>query len=184
MRLAALSFWIVLPAIARAVEQHPVHEEHAFPWLSLIFSTINLLIFLAILKRFAWPAVRSWTKDRSRSVVATLQQAALAKREAEELKARWQERMAGLGGELEALRQQAREEIERERQQMLDAARQAAEAIRRDAERATAQEVRDAQSRLRVEVAQQALGLARNMAKQRLTAADHERFVGEFLSKV
>lgn len=175
---------VFLPRLAMAAQGHDAHGEHGIPWSTLLFSTINLLIFVAILKRFAWPAIRSWTQDRTQEVVATLEQAARARAEAEQLKAEWQARMANLSRELEEMRGQARQEMAREREQILDAAEKAAAAIRADAQRATTQDVRDAQTRLRHEVARQALAMAREMVPKEVKENDQERFVTEFLDKV
>ncbi len=68
--------------------------------------------------------------------------------------------------------------------EIVAAARKAAEAIRRDAQRTAEQEIRSAQELLRAEVAQQALDIARRLAPQQLTTADHQRFVSDFVQQV
>ncbi len=182
--LAAAWLWLA-PALGVASEEaHHEHGDGGIPWATLLFSTINTFIFFYILKRFAWPTIRSWTAARQRQILETLEQAAQAKREAEQLKAEWEQRLSSLSRELDELRRVARMETERERDAILATARQAAEAIRRDARRAAEQEVRTAQAKLREEVARHALALATEQARQRLTAADHERFVDDFLKQV
>jgi|MudIll2142460700_1097286.scaffolds.fasta_scaffold32370_3 F-type H+-transporting ATPase subunit b len=181
----SVAFPSLLPAIAFAAEEsHAAHGHGGIPWATLLFSTINTLIFIYIIKRFAWASIRDWVADRRRQIVTTLEQAARAKRDAEQLKAEWEQRLANLGQELDEMRRLAQAETERERDRILAAAREAAEAIRRDAHRAAEQEVRTAQAQLREEVARQALAIASDQARQRLTAADHERFLTEFLNQV
>jgi F-type H+-transporting ATPase subunit b len=177
-------------ALASASAEH--HEAHGIPWGTLIFSTINLAIFLFLLPRLlhlflktmGLPASSDDLKSRRSDIQNALQQAAKAKEESERLKDEWDRRLANLGTEIEALRQQARQEIATEREQILAAAKQLAESIRRDAQKAAEQEVRNAEALLREEVAAQALGIARRLAPQRLTAADQERFVGDFIQQV
>jgi F-type H+-transporting ATPase subunit b len=181
-RLPAILF-ALLPSLALAAEGHGA-EHHGVPWSTLIFSTINFLIFFWVMKRFAWPAVKSWVEDRRSDVVKALEEAGQAKEEADRLKAEWEQRIASLGEEIEAMRRQARTEIDREREGILASARKAAEGIREDARRLADQEVREAQVRLRQEVARQAFEIAGRMTAERLTAADQSRFVDEFLSKV
>ena len=61
---------LLLPSLALAAEGH---EEHGgSPWATLIFSTINTLLFLFVLKRFAWPAISSWVVDRRKAIVEAI----------------------------------------------------------------------------------------------------------------
>lgn len=177
---------LVLAAPAAAVAADAAHhdEHHGIPWATLLFSTINFGIFVFLIARLAWPSIRDWLAQRHATVVQTLEQAEQAKREAEQLKQEWARRLSGLQAEIEALRQQARADIAREREQMLAAAQRTADAIRRDAVRAAEQEQRAAQAQLRDEIARRALALATERARQDLTPADHERFIGEFLRQV
>lgn len=182
--LATTWTWIAPALVAASENASHEHGHGGVPWATLLFSSINALLFVYILKRFAWPTIRTWVAERQRRVVETLEQAALAKREAELLKAEWERRLASLSQELDEMRRVARNETERERDRILAAARQTAEAIHRDARRAAEQEVRTARAKLREEVARHALALASEQARQRLTAADHERFVADFLQQV
>jgi F-type H+-transporting ATPase subunit b len=159
-------------------------EHHAIPWAKLLFSTINLAIFLYILRRFAWPLIRSGLSARRDRIVAELEHAARAKREAEALAAEWKERLAGLAAEIAAMREKANIEIAAEREEILAAARRMAESIRRDAEKLAEQELLAARGALRAEVARQALAIASNLAAERLSADDQRRFVSEFIEQV
>jgi F-type H+-transporting ATPase subunit b len=159
-------------------------EHHGIPWAKLLFSTINLAIFVAILRRFAWPMVRDFLAARRAQIVADLEHAARAKREAEKLAAEWKERLAGLAAEIDAMRNKASSEIEAERAEILAAARRMAESIRRDAEKVAGQELSGARTRLRAEVARQALEIASRLAAERLSAEDQRRFVSEFTEQV
>jgi len=192
-RLALVVSAIVDSTAALAAETEHAGEAHGIPWGLLFWSFINTAIFLWVFFKYLWPFVCglmgwAWTRDlaveRRRRIVSTLEQAANAKREAELLRAEWERRLAALAGEIEALQKQARDEIARERDRILANARKAAEAIRRDAQRAAEQEVRNAQALLREEVAERALAIARRLAEERLSAADKDRFVDEFVKQV
>jgi len=167
-------------ALAQEIEEH----GHGVPWHKLIFSAVNLAIFLYILRRGAWPALRNWAAERRGKVADALAKADRARREAEALRAEWQQRLDHLGAELETMLAQARQDIALERDQILAAARRAAESIRRDAERTAASELRAAREQLRAEVAAQALAIAERLAPQRLTADDQQRFISEFVEQV
>jgi len=175
---------VLTPAmvLAAEVEEHAGH--HGVPWTKLTFSAVNFAIFIYILKRTAWPTLRHWVAERRVRIATALAEAERAKREAEALRAEWQRRLDRLEGELEAIRAQARADIAVEREQILTAARRTAEVIRRDAQRMAESEIRSAQEALRAEVAKQALAIAERLAPQRLTPADQQRFVREFVQQV
>jgi len=183
---------LLVPAVVLAASGGDHHGEHGIPWGTLIFSTINLAIFLVVLPRLlplflktmGLPASRDDLQNRRAGIQTALQQAAKAKQESEQLKQEWERRLANLGTEIETLRKQARDEIAAEREQILAAAQRLADTIRKDAQKAAEQEVRNAEEKLREEVASQALAVARRLAPQRLTAADQERFVGDFIQQV
>jgi F-type H+-transporting ATPase subunit b len=175
-----------LPTLAAAAEEAAEHhhEAHGIPWPKLIFSTINLAIFLAILARFVWPNVKDLLRSRRADIVDLLEKASKAKAEAEQLKREWESRMANVNTELEALRRQAEADIAGERQRILEATQKVADAIRRDAARTAEQEVRNAEAMLRQEVAAQATAVAKDLARQRVGADEQRRLVSEFIGQV
>jgi F-type H+-transporting ATPase subunit b len=184
-RLLAMSaLALAIPAqIALASEAAHGHET-GVPWSSLLFSTINLGIFLWVLARFVMPAVRGWVHDRRAQVVKDLEEAAAAKAEAMRLKAEWVARLADLERTTAELRAQAQHDAELERERILAAARAAADTIRKDAERAAAYELRRTQQLLRAELVQQAVHLAEEATRAQWTAADQQRFIADFLKQV
>ncbi len=181
--LAALLF-AFLPEIALAAEEAHHTAPHGVPWGKLFFMTVNFAIFYLILRRFVYPLIADWLHERRARVVADLERAAAAKRAAEALQAEWKKRLADLGAELDEMRRQAQAELATEREQILNAARRTAEAIRRDAERDAEQELRNAQALLRAEVAKHALAIASRLAEERLTPDDRQRFVNDFIRQV
>jgi F-type H+-transporting ATPase subunit b len=181
--VAALTL-VLLPLAGLAQEIEETHHHPGIPWVKLAFTCFNFAIFAAVLYRFAGPAIRAWVSERHSTVQSALEQAARVRREADALRAEWQQRIDKLAGELEAMLNQARQDINAERDQILAAARRAAEAIQRDAERTAENELRQARERLQAEVAAQALAIAERLAPQRLTGADQGRFIDEFVSQV
>jgi F-type H+-transporting ATPase subunit b len=170
--------------LALASEASHGNEPGGIPWSSLLFSAINLAIFVWVLAHFVMPAVRQWVRDRRDMVIDDLRNAAAAKAEAERLKAEWEARLADLQHTIAELHAQAQRDAERERERILAAARAAADAIRKDAERAAAYELRRTQAQLRAELVRQAVSLAEQAARAQWTAADQQRFIADFLQQV
>jgi F-type H+-transporting ATPase subunit b len=180
---------LVLPAVlafaSSAVAEEAAHgHETASPAWPLLFSAINLAIFLWVLARYVLPPVREWVHHRRNHVVQALEEAAAAKAEALRLRQEWEQRLAQFSRAVEEMQAQARQDAERERARILEAAHKTAEAIRRDAELAAAYELRRAQELVRADLVRQAVRLAEEAARTQLTADDHQRFVTEFLKQV
>lgn len=182
---AVVALTLMLPAAALAAEVEEHHGHAGVPWAKLAFSAINFLIFLFIVVRLAQRAnLTQWFAERRHRVGTALAAAEQARREAEALRAEWQRRLELLASELERILTQARADIAAERDEILAAARHTAETIQRDARRTAESELRRAQDALRAEVATQALAIAERLAPQRLTPADQQRFVAEFVQEI
>ena len=182
LALAAILF--ASSALAEEAAHAHAHETASSPLGPLLFSTINLAIFLWVLARYVLPPVREWVHHRRTHVVQALEEAAAAKAEALRLREQWEQRLAQFSRAMEEMQAQARQDAERERAHILEAARKTAEAIRRDAELAAAYEVRRTQELVRADLVRQAVRLAEEAARTQLTADDHQRFVAEFLKQV
>ncbi len=175
---------LLLTHAAHAAEEAHAQEGGVSSMWPLLFSTINLLIFVWILGRFVMPGIRAWVRERRVRVINELQEAAAARAAAERLRVEWEARLAQLDQTIAEMRAQARQDADHERERILAAASKTAETIRRDAERAAAYEVRRTQEQLRAELVRQAVRLAEDAARKDWTAAHQQRFVAEFLKQV
>jgi F-type H+-transporting ATPase subunit b len=186
MRARITAFLPVALLLAPAASASEAAHEHAGgPALApLLFSAINLAIFIWIIARYAMPQVRRFVRQRRDQVVQALQEAAAAKAEALELRTQWEQRLAQFEQEVQAMQARARQDAEQERERILAAAGKAAESIRRDAERTAAYEIRRTQEQVRAELVRQAVELAADAARTQLTPADQQRFVADFLKQV
>jgi len=175
----------LLPMLASASEEaHGGEHGHGIPWQTLLFNLINFLIFAWLIRRYGWPVIRDYVRVRHDRIVAELDAAAKARADAEQLKAQWEARLAALDEEIKKIRADAAADVARERDLILAAAHKTAEAIRNDARRTAEQEVRRAEADLRQTVAREAVTVATQLVRERLTPADQDRFVNEFLAQV
>jgi F-type H+-transporting ATPase subunit b len=160
------------------------HEGGGLHLSGLLFATVNFLLFIYLLRRFAFDWVRERIRQRHDTVVQTLAEAQRAKEEAEALKREYEQRLKGLAEEEEKLRAQMFEIAEKERARMREEARRMAERIREEAQRLASREMEEARQILRQEVAQMAVEVAVRLVRERLSQADHNRFVKEFIGEV
>ncbi|MCX8073754.1 MAG: F0F1 ATP synthase subunit B [Candidatus Binatia bacterium] len=183
-------WWLALPCVpavawAAGPGGHGADEAHGgIPWATLFFTFVNFALFVWLLARYVWPQVRLWLRERHTAVVEELEAAARARKEAEELRAEWQRRLAQLDAEVAQLRQQVEADLARERERVLEQARRTAEAIRKDAERTVAAELRRLEEELRSELVQQAVAIAREIVRRNWGSAEQERAVEDFVRQV
>ncbi len=82
------------------------------------------------------------------------------------------------------MRAQAQKQIAAEREQILASTRKLVDSVRRDAEKAAEQDLRNAKEALRAEVAEQAYRIACETAPAQLASNDQKRFLNEFIEQV
>jgi F-type H+-transporting ATPase subunit b len=159
-------------------------EEHAASVSELIFSLVNFLIFLYLIKRFVLPLARDYFKSRREGIVASIREADDAKQRADALAGDYKNRLARLTEELRAIRDALRSEGEREKAKLLAEAKEIAERIEADTDFLAAQEARLARQTLRREIVDTARASAEILIQQNFTVEDQKRMVSEFLSEV
>jgi len=179
----------LLVDVARAAEEAhheggAAHHPAGIPWGTLGLTLVNFLLFSYVIARYVMPAVRGWLRERHHRIVADLEAAAKAKAEALRLRDEWKRRLEQLGETVEEMRTQARLDAERERDRILAAAHKSAEAIRKDAERTAAYQIRRSEEQLRAELAKAALQQVEEQVRSKWTSEDQMRFVADFLAQV
>ncbi len=173
---------VLVPALVAASE---AHESHSTPSLeSLLFPVLNFAIFVTLLVRYAWPAVKNGLAERRRLIQEEMAQAEKVYDQVQAELAEIQTRKARIQQDTERIVAQLRAEAEHERSALIEAAHKTAERIRSDARRLGEQEAARAAQKIREELALRVTERAAEALRQRLTQPDQERYVREFLSAV
>jgi F-type H+-transporting ATPase subunit b len=171
-------------AVWAAEEGHGGHEGSGSQWLGLVFSAINFTLFVLLLRRYALPAIRESLRRRRDTIVQALNEARRAREEADALRREYEQKLAGLAAEQERLRAQALEAAEREKSKILEEARRMAERVQTEARLIAQREVEETRRVLRQEVAEQAVRIATELLRSRLTPTDQSRFVQDLVLEV
>jgi F-type H+-transporting ATPase subunit b len=172
---------LALPTLVWAAETGAGGRD---PWVDLGLKFVNFAILVGMLFYFLHKPVRQALADRHQNVRKALEDAREAKEDAEAKLREYRQRVANLEQEVSDIRQQVRSEAERQKEQILAEARTAAEAIRRHAEAAGANEVKRAQDILRTEVVELAMRLAQERLTQSYSAADQDQAVQRTIENV
>lgn len=176
--IAAVLSSPLLLSVAHAQE----HEAHEVPSIStLLLPVINFSIFLFVFFRYAWPVMRAALVDRRKLVAEELAAADRAHQEAKAARAAVEELRSRLATDGQKLLEEMRAEGEREKAALIQAANAGAERIRKDATLLVEQETARSLQTIRKEIADEVVARVTATLRERLTAADDERFVARFV---
>lgn len=167
-----------------AEEGHGGHAAGGSQQYALAFAAINFLLFIFLLRRYALPAVRESLIKRRAAIAQALNEGKKAKEEAEALRREYEQKLAGLAAEQEQLRQQTLADAEREKERILEEAGHMAERVRIEAQQVAQREVEEARRILREEVSAQAVRLATELVRSRLTTNDQRQLVQDLVQEV
>jgi F-type H+-transporting ATPase subunit b len=169
-------------AIGSGLPAH--HETPEIHGKSLALQLLNFAVLIFVLVKFGGPAISKALEARHQQLKADLAAAAAARAEAETRLAQQEARLAALEQEIEGIRTGVKAEAEAEKARLIAMAEERAKRIREETTFVLDQQVKEAEERLRREVALAAVTLAEQMVRQSLGAADQQRMVDSFVADV
>jgi len=149
-----------------------------------LWRVLNLAVLIWLLVKFAGKPVKEYFAGRREMIQKGVKEAQEAKAAAEKIYREYQEKLAGLDGELKAIEERAQLEAEREKERMLRETEELVVKLQQQARQMADQEVASAKRQLRTEAAQVALEVAEKLVKENVTEADRQRMVEKYLEKV
>ncbi|HAR95027.1 MAG TPA: hypothetical protein DCR97_03545 [Deltaproteobacteria bacterium] len=152
--------------------------------VKVISPYINFFVLLWLLLKFGGAALKQFVKGRHDEVKEKVETAERLITESEQLKASYEQKLAGLDAEIEEFRQAAVAEIEKEKNRILTEAQAMAGRIEEQARLAYEQEMKEALAKVRAEITRQTLELAEQRVKEEFKKEDHDRLVDEFIEKL
>lgn len=152
-------------------------------WWDLLYRTLNFAGLVAILVYFLRKPIASGLASRREGIRDQLDALESRKAEAEQMYREAEARLARLDQEVESIISEAVQQGETEKARIVAEAERAAVDIRKQADMAVAHELAAAKSRLKAEVAEQAVLLAEELIKKNIQAADHGRLVEASLAR-
>lgn len=180
---AALSVLLVLSCAAAAYAS----GDGAIPrekWMDLLWRTTNFAGLAFILVFFLKKPFSVGLSSRRDGIKDQLDALESRKAEAEQLYTEAEAKLARLDDEVNAIIAEAVKQGEAEKEKIIADAERNAGDIKRQAEMAVAHELAEAKTRLKSEVAEQAVLLAEELVKKNIQPADQSRMVELALDKV
>jgi F-type H+-transporting ATPase subunit b len=167
----------------------PAAQEHASGPLTvegglMLWTVFIFLLLLAILKKFAWPAILGAVEAREQALERQLAEAARDREQAAALLAEHQKLIAEAKSQAHAIIVEARSVGEKERALAIEKTRQEQEELLARARREIAAEGERAVAELRREAVDLSLAAASKLIEKRLDADTDRKLVQEFLSSL
>ncbi|PNU20401.1 ATP synthase F0 subunit B [Geothermobacter hydrogeniphilus] len=149
-----------------------------------LWRCLNFAVTFGLLAYFITKPLRNGLAGRRQGIADSLAAAEKMKAEAEAKFAEYDRKLSRAAEEIEEIYQQIRREGEREKERILDEARQMAIKVRSEAEKSAALEVARARRELREEASRLAVDIAEEMLRKKFTKKDQTRLVDEYIQKV
>jgi F-type H+-transporting ATPase subunit b len=161
------------------------HGEHAgVDPKTLALQLLNFGVLLFILIWFGGRAISKALRGRHEQLKTDIEGAAQRRAQAEQRFREQEGRLANLEKELVALRAEIQQAGERERARLLEGAQEKAKRIQEETHFQLEQQVKEAELRLRAEVANTALKVADELLKRSVGPDDERRLAQEFAAGV
>lgn len=173
-RWLALLFCAALLCPVWAAEEHGEGGHGG----ELLWKSVNFVLLAAGLGYLLYKKGGPYFRSRAESIRADIEEAHRLREQAEQRAREIEQRLAGLEGEIEALRRQASEEMAAENERLRQETQAALQKIRQHAE----QEIDGAAKAARQEVRAYAADLAAEMAAAKIRASLNEQIDGALVA--
>jgi F-type H+-transporting ATPase subunit b len=153
-------------------------------WARLGWQAANLFLLLAIIIYFGRKPVSNALKVRSEVISNEIDEASRLHAEAKEMLMSYEEKLAGLDDQVEAMMKQYKESGEAEKARLIAEGEAEAKRILGEAERTAQGEFIRARAKIESEVIERAIAEAEQSIVENLNPSDHRRLTAEYLGQL
>jgi len=153
-------------------------------WQDFILRMINLVLFLAVIYMLAGNKIKDFFSGRRKQISEELQNMEDRKKEAEKKLQEVEKSIANIEQERQEILDQARQQGEALKKSIVDKAHEDAERIKQQARVKSSQEFQQAIDYLRSELAEEVIKSAEQIIQQRMGKEEQEKLIDNYLTKV
>lgn len=153
------------------------------PWTAL-GTFCNLLITFAVLRHFLFKPVKQMIDARQQEIDQMYADAAQAKKKAAAMEEEYQQHLKSIKAEQDAMLRDATVRAQKREEEIVNAARSEAQALRAAAEAEMAQERKKAVNDLKNEIGGIAVEIASKVVEREISVKDHQALIDEFIQNV
>jgi F-type H+-transporting ATPase subunit b len=182
-RSFVLAILLLIPVVVFAAGGGE-HADSGVILKDFLYRCFNFVLMVGLLAYFLTKPVRKGLKGRREEIEKTLADAQAAKEAAEAKYREYSVKLAKATEEIASITAAIQREGELEREKILNAAKEMAVKIEKEADSKAFSVVAKARIELREEAARLAVELAEDMLKKQVSADDQKRLVDEYMQKV
>ena len=179
---AALLLIVSASVAVAAADAH--HVDSGVLIKDFLYRMFNFAVTFGLLAYFVTKPIRKGLAGRREGIENALKEAQAAKEKAETRYAEYDEKLTKASAEIDDIYASIKREGELERDRIIAEAKEMAEKISQDAEKAASREIAKAKAELRQEATNMAIEIARDLLTQKVTGDDQKRLVNEYIQKV
>jgi F-type H+-transporting ATPase subunit b len=153
-------------------------------WKALLTQVVGFLIVLWLLRKYAWDKLLAFTEKRRETIAAEFENIERTKADADALRRKYDEELAGIEATRRARIQEAAHEATDIASKIRDEARQEAVDMRMKATHDIGTEMDKANAEFRDRMVDAVLTATEKLIRQRLDDAQHKRLINEYLDEV
>ena len=151
------------------------------PW-TMIFTWVNLLILVLLMKKFLFKPVLNMLEARDKEVNEMYSKAEVAQKNAQELEAEYNEKLSCAKEEASQIMKDAKHDATLRSEEIVSEAKKEASAILEKAQKDIQREKETAMSEIKSDIAEIAVDIAQKVIEKDLSEKDHEKLVEEFIN--
>lgn len=151
---------------------------------SLVLKFFNFFVLVGLLVYFVGKPLKAYLSKRHDTVKTRLEETEKVLKDAQAIRAQYQERLDKLDGEIEVFKKQTMQEAEAEKKKIIEEAHAFAERIREQARLTVEQENKDMARRIKEEISRLTMEKAEQLITEKITQSDHDKLVEEFIVKL
>jgi F-type H+-transporting ATPase subunit b len=159
-------------------------EAEPTNWLGYAMKVVNMIVLVGFLYWLLAKKIKEFFVGRQEGIKTTLEQARIAKEEAEQKYKEYTEKLEKATEEIAGISDMIRAQGLAEKERIIEDARKAAEKMKEDTQARVEQELKQAGNLLRAEAVKLSVEMAEELLKRNITGADHDAMVKDYLDKV
>ncbi|MFZ5446452.1 MAG: F0F1 ATP synthase subunit B [Myxococcota bacterium] len=148
----------------------------------IIWTWITFIIVALILRKFAWGPLLSAVEGREKSITNAIESAKRERAEAEKLLAEQKTAIATARQEAAEAVRKTQADMEKFREELMTKARQEADSLKADAQRAITEERAKAVAELKGEAVKLSIAIAEKLLNEKLDDAKHQALAQQFVA--
>jgi len=156
-------------------------KEEGAPFIAMV---LNFLVLFGLLWYFSRNSVANFLRERRDKLMASIDEASRLKKEAEERHIEFETKLQKMDQEEEKIREDLLAAAVREQERLVADAGARAEKMRAEAKRLADQEIVEARTRLRNEMADRAVDVARGILEKKLGPGEQRKLVEQYIGNL